>query len=207
MFRSILLALICTFIFIGTSTAAVLSPKELDEHCQKFFGDSGWRTTQDDAVTALSAEFLDKVGIRATPVVCSSGPGYLELLQSKLFYSGFQTYYFVGVNGAMRLEVGNELRGMIAHEVAHLRADRGVSCGSELKEFGLERYITCEHRSDHFGEVLAGQGSVAFALEWVIRYLEEQYGRDDDGAGATNSVLRRRIFLLRHQTFNEPVLR
>lgn len=207
MFRSFLFALICAFALVGNSTAAVLTPTELDQHCQKFFRDSGWRTTQDDAVTSFGAEFLDKVGIRATPIVCSSGPGYPELLQSHLFYSGFQTYFFIGVNGEMRIEVSDELRGMIAHEVAHLRSDRGVSCGRELNEFGLERYIACENRADHFADVLAGEGNMALALEWVIQYLKNIHGPNDEGINATISVLHRRIFLLRNKTLNEPVLR
>lgn len=164
-----------------------------DEKCNKIFGRDA-RSSYDVEVVKLSALFLSEIGKTATPVVCSGSIDPYTTVASKLVPDGFQTYFLILFDANLRLSVGEEIRGMVAHEVAHIVTDGENACGRMTSK---DAFIDCEHRADKEGNRLAGRGQMARSLTSTLDYLSRTRGEGDLFALQVMTDLRRRIFLLR----------
>ena len=177
-------------------SAHAAAQKGMLDRCGAYFHSSDWTVTQDDEVERYAKEFLATAGVTATPVVCSGIASDDDPVQSIRASSGFVSYFYIGIRSDFRLAIGEEIRAVIAHEVAHLVTDTDVSCGSFLERRDEGGYIECEHRADQRADTLAGRGQMARTLRWLIGYLRERYGADDRRIGVQLFQLNRRIYLL-----------
>lgn len=181
---------LCTF----TAQAATMESGRAEMWCGRFFGTAEWHRGHDDDVERWSREFLSTANIRAIPIVCSGAPAFVDTATSQILSDGFDKYFFIALNADFRLSVGDELRAIVAHEVAHLVTNRGVHCD---KRGSRDAYELCEHAVDKQADSWAGKGSMAHSLNWTARYLEAKNGGNDELFVETIRSVRRRIFLLR----------
>ncbi len=154
-----------------------------------------WQKVRDDEADAIAREFFAKAGIAATPIICSGRNEPLEFVANARVTREGRDYFFLFLHAEFRLAIGDEIRGVIAHEVGHWIAPRGDNCNLYF-DFGLvDEYITCEHEVDMEGEKLAGVGSVPRALRWVLAYGEKVAFEMGDSRPNFHN-LRKRIALL-----------
>lgn len=183
------------FLFLSTSAFA-LTEVGGAELCRTVFGGSGWRMSRDDEVERSVREFTEQARKPATPVVCSGTSPLPYLAGGRYAYRGFETYFVIAIDGDLRLELMSDIRGIVAHEVAHATTDGESDCASRIVGGRRESYLECEHHADKEGERLAGRGQVARSLRSIIDYL--RHSRPSDGhTQMIISDFERRIFLLR----------
>ena len=65
-----------SFIFLAMSTYASVDTSWFYKGCKQFEGN--WHLVHDDEAEAITKELLDRAGIMATPVVCSSTENPLD---------------------------------------------------------------------------------------------------------------------------------
>lgn len=174
--------------------AAPMDNQRAEALCGKFFKGDKWHASHDAEVKSQSAEFLAKANIRAIPIVCIGAPDSTDTAASRTFSDGFDEYFFIALNADFRLSIGDELRAIVAHEVAHLVTNRGVHCNDRGSK---DAYELCESAADKQADNWAGKGSMARSLGWTARYLAERNGGNDVTFIETIRSVRRRIFLLR----------
>ncbi len=201
MLRKFFTILSLLFFAVGVAHAAILTEGELDLKCQSVSKKTVFHVSRDDEAKALAEEFLTKLGIRATVVICSGASGPHDVAREFLLTSGPDQYFFIALNSLVRMALGDALRGVIGHEVGHLqdKASCAVSLEQENIELSItsETYIACEHAADVVGERLAGRGQVAHALARVATYLRQRQGDNDPKTEDIVFTLYRRISLLR----------
>ncbi|KKU78790.1 MAG: hypothetical protein UY04_C0026G0004 [Parcubacteria group bacterium GW2011_GWA2_47_7] len=188
--RLVHISLLCFSAYVG---AAPMDRGRAEMWCGKFFQGNRWHSSQDENVLRWSSEFLAKANIRATPIVCIGAPDTTGTAQSNILLDGIDKYFFVAFNADFRINIGGELRAIVAHEVAHFSANHVVHCDDSD---GLSSYEACEHDVDQQTDAWSGRGTMARALEWTIRYIKERNGNDAQTIKLVRSV-RRRIFLLK----------
>ncbi len=195
MSKSIVHILVAVLSLCAFSTqAATMNSQRAETLCTKFFNGDRWHVSNDTKVKSQSAEFLAKAKIRAIPIVCIGAPDSADTAASRIFSDGFDEYFFVALNADFRLSIGDELRAIVAHEVAHLVTNRGVHCNDRGSR---DAYELCESAADKQADSWAGKGSMARSLNWTARYLEAKNGGNDELFVETIRSVRRRIFLLR----------
>lgn len=187
--------LLVFFMLIGASE---VSAKDGSDRCGAAFNGREWTITEDTEATALATRFLAQAGIRATPIICSAPETVEDPVISRRISAGFETFFFVGIRADFRLEIGEELRGVIAHEVGHQLTDGTVTCWKYLEVMhDPERYVECEHAADRAADLLAGRGQMKRSLEWLHRFLVATLGARELAHRDELFLIQRRIFLLR----------
>lgn len=171
------------------SVAYAFEKGRADELCRAIFGGVEWSASIDLEAEQLASEFLREGRINAIPVICSGTPAdHSTIAASQKRSHGFETYFFFAFHGEFRLAIGDELRGVIAHEVAHeVVAPRGPcgkrsSAGSGWSDEEFREYILCESRVDRAAAGWVGKQEMIRALLFTIGHVQRAYGhRDMDG--------------------------
>jgi hypothetical protein len=165
--------------------------------CKQLFGISAVRSTGDTEADTLTREFLRMANLNVEPVVCITNNQYeLDVAQSTKITSGSESYFFIALDARFRMEIKGELRGVIAHEVAHIPLTSMGTCGGFLRRNEDDRYVSCESSVDLLAESWAGKGEVARSLSFVSTYIQEFYGEAYPGAKSFLSYVKKRIWLL-----------
>lgn len=176
----------------GTGGAFANPVHDLDALCSGAFAFNDWKHVNDPDAERIAKEFLSAIGRGDfIPVTCEGTGGRYELSASNPLIYPSAKYFFLGFNTEFRSALNAHLRGIIAHEVAHL-AFPNVQCrGLHLRE-----NIACELSVDREAERFAGRGVIAPTHSAVLQYIREKYRKDDLDTIILRYVLEERLHAL-----------
>lgn len=180
-----------------SSTVIAMTPAEKNTQCVSL-ARGAWSYAYDTEAESLAQLYLDKAGLGYVPVVCLGHPplGYTVFAQAQEISVSAQSYLFIHINAEMRLELFDELRGLIAHEVAHQVLPESRLCGKYYLDRKYDMYTTCEHTVDALGESWGRKGDVRRALIFLVQYIQRTDAGSSSEGGLLLDLLDRRIKLL-----------
>ncbi len=160
--------------------------------CRSIYFFESWEYSPDQEVEKIAREIIEKAGHHFVPVVCVGDGGRHTLAGSKRMEHGGRSYYVMGFNREFRRHLGENLRGVIAHEVAHASFPDGLCFGGSIED-----YTACELGVDKEGERIVGKGVIARAHEAILRIIEKTRVPPTENDLITLRILRARRDALR----------
>ncbi len=196
-FISLIVSLSAPQVFAVAPTPLPPEAAWFNMECARIFDHTRSHKLLNDEAELVAREFLAKAGIAATPVICSGSGDIFQLAASQMRPYGFDRYFFIMFDTQFRRAAGSNLRGVIAHEVAHLVARGGTTCNKEIRAYDVDAYVRCEHDVDVAADQLTNPGEVPRMLRWVIHYLDTQLSNVHPGrAEEQMRYLHRRVILI-----------